>query len=296
MQKNKILTILIFVVFVNLSIPGCGKNRAYSDDDFRKNYRASEFRLSDTGWGIWLDATSGTVRDKVYVIKTGDVTDEVYNLVVQGLVKVIKETGRSISVAGEDTSVPSEYMPADWYRDQTMTDREKMHGLQANGSKIIDLLRSHALSDDHFIVLITGCDLTSGEPGNNFVYGLSNYPYIVISAKRFMDWKRIRTGGYSEEIYNKSVSLLSAHEFGHYLDLTRRNFNCWMNTGTLLDNHCKGKNGLCLMQQVNVDAEGCRTALEQTDLMFDNEHWLCPDCAAEIYYRRESLVKSGFSW
>jgi predicted Zn-dependent protease len=110
---------------------------------------------------------------------------------------------------------------ADWYQENVMLDKEFMHGKQADAGAIIDLLRSNDKTGNHFVVLVTDSDLTSGENGNNFIYGLSSYPYIVISARRFTDDKRIKRGGYAEEIYDEAVSLVAAHEFAHYLDLVR---------------------------------------------------------------------------
>jgi predicted Zn-dependent protease len=216
--------------------------------------------------------------------------------VVQGLQRIIRETGRTIEVVREESGTRLGYQSPEWYQNEAMTDREYLHGRQGNAGKIVELLRSHDTSHDHFIVLITGADLTSGEEGNNFIYGLRSYPYIIVSAKRFLDWKQTGKGGYSGEIYDEAVSLTAAHEFGHYLDLVQRNFNSWTNTGTLLDQHCKGENGDCLMQQSNVDAPGCHTALEQAQLLFDRENRLCPDCRLEVQYRKEALLDAGLAW
>jgi len=245
---------------------------------------------------MWLDAQAGIERHRVYVRRTSDVPDEAYDLVVQGLEKIIEETGRRIGVIEEASDASQGYRSPDWYQQETMMDKQYSHGAQANAGRIIDLLRSHDTANDHFVVLITDADLTSGEEGNNFVFGMSSYPYIVVSAKRFLDWQQVTLDNYPEEVYGQALTVVAAHEFGHYLDLVQRNFNCWRNTGSLLDRHCRGENGTCLMQQSNVDAEGCNTILEQAFLLFDRERWLCPDCAAEVYYRKKALAEAGFAW
>ena len=279
-----------------LILPGCGRGKGYTEEDFTNNYSASDFVTTNAYSGMWLDARAGINRKELYVCRADNVPDDVYQLVVEGLEKIIDEAGRSVSVVQEEIGLPTCYRSPDWYQTETMTDRQRMHGLQANATSIIELLRSHDDRNDHFVVLITAADLTTGEIGNNFIFGLSWYPYIVVSARRFLDWGVTREGGYPEETYRQAVSMLAAHEFGHYLDLVQRNFNSYRNTGTLVDNHCMGESGMCLMQQSNVDAPGCIDALERTYRVFSREHWLCPDCAAELYYRRQALEEEGYEW
>ena len=289
------LSIIIPALFLS-GLPGCGSNKGYSEDDFQAHYSASQFSSAKSNSEIWLDASSGKIRNRLYVLATGKVTDEVYDLVVEGLEKIIDETGRSVSVMGRESSVSSGYRSPDWYQEHAMLYKEHFHGRQADGGKIIDLLRSHDTGNDHFVVMIIDSDLTTGTEGNNFIFGLSSYPYIVISSIRFMEWKRIRLDGFPEEIYDQAVSILAAHEFGHYLDLVDRDFNCWENTDSILERHCKGENGYCLMQQSNVDVEGCNTLIEQADFIFTRDKWLCPDCSAEVYFRKNTLVEAGFIW
>jgi hypothetical protein len=286
-----IVPIAILSLFV-----GCAKSKGYSEEQFRTSYRATDFTLGNAQSGIRQDARASVRRQTIYVLATSNVPPEIPDLVVQGLEKIIRETGRSIQVVKEESGAAQGYRPSDWYQDEALLDKEYRHGRQANAGAIIDLLRSHDTTKDHFVVFLADADLTSGDENNNFVYGLSSYPYIVVSARRFLDWKEVRRGGYPGEIFDQAVSLMAAHEFGHYLDLAQRNFNCWGNTGTLLENHCKGESGDCLMQQVNVNAEGCHTAEEEAELIFTRERWLCPDCAAEIYYRKQALVALGFAW
>ena len=295
MKLTVCVSILLFFAGVPL-LSGCFWKKQTYGRTSPAIHKAADFVLSDSNSGLWQDARAGINRQTVYVLKTSEVPDEVCDLVVQGLERVIRETGRTIEVAREESGDLPGYQAPEWYQNEAMTDREYLHGRQANAGKIVELLRSHDTSHDHFIVLITGSDLTSGEEGNNFIYGLSSYPYIIVSAKRFLDWKQIGKDGYSGEIYDEAVSLVAAHEFGHYLDLVQRNFNSWTNTGTLLDQHCKGENGDCLMQQSNVDAPGCHTALEQAQLIFNRENWLCPDCRLEVEYRKEALVDAGLAW
>ncbi len=291
---HSIATLLLMTLL--FAFAACAKNNGYTADDFRANYKHSDFATVNSNSGIWQDAQAGIQRHHICVFRTSDVPDDSYDLAVQGLERIIDETGRNISVMQEESRIAPEYMPPDWYQEETMMDKQYLHGLQANAGDIIDLLRSHNTTNDHFVVLITSADLTSGEEGNNFVFGLSSYPFVVISARRFLDWKAVGKDNYPVEIYDRALSLMAAHEFGHYLDLVQRNFNSWRNTGTLVDRHCKGENGPCLMQQSNVDIEGCNTILEQAELIFSRDRWLCPDCAAEVYYRREALVEAGIAW
>ncbi|HEX9745331.1 MAG TPA: hypothetical protein VGB30_07880 [bacterium] len=50
------------------------------------------------------------------------------------------------------------------------------------------------------------------------------------------------------------------------------------------------------MQQSNVDAVNCVTIVEAANRLYDRERWLCPDCAAEIYFRKQELVEAGYIW
>ena len=289
------LLLLLSIFFVHFS--GCawinsGNSRRNSDH----SYKASQFVTINSQSGIWLDVRAEISRKQIYVLRTGKVPDSITTLVAQGLAKIIKETGRSLQVATNAPDIETDLMSADWFQEKAMLDKEFMHGKQADAGAIIDFLRSHDKTNDHFVVLITDSDLTSGEKGNNYIYGMSSYPYIVISARRFIDDKRIKRGGYAEEIYDEAVSLVAAHEFAHYLDLVQRDFNGWRDTDSLLDNHCKGENGDCLMQQTDVNAKGCHTALEEAKLIFGRERWLCLDCAAEVGYRKEALLKAGYFW
>jgi predicted Zn-dependent protease len=294
-KYNRFFRYFLLLFLIALS-SGCSKNKSYAEQAFNTRYKQADIVTTNSQTGIWNDATNRITRTDLYALKTSGVPSDTYNLVLAGLNKFIQETGRSVTVIRYDSPIPDGYNSADWYQEQAMTDSDHGHGIQADGSKIIALLSTANSSNDHFIVLITDADLNSGEVGNNFVFGLSNYPYIVISARRFLDWKRIRFQDYDAATYDQAISLVAAHEFGHYLDLTQRNFNVWSGTNTLLDNHCKGQNGFCLMQQMNVDVEGCNSALEQAKLIFGREHWLCPDCAAEIYFRKQALINAGFVW
>jgi predicted Zn-dependent protease len=272
------------------------KNTGYTEQQFRASYKASDFVTVSAQSGIWTDARNSDNRNKIYVFPVSTVPDETIKLVVEGLREIIKETGRSVEVTTASPDIDAGYQTPEWYQEQTMLNKERAHGKQSNASVIVDLLRSHDKKNDSFIVLITSSDLTTGQPENNFIYGLSSYPYIVISARRFLDDKQNHWGKYADEIYDEAVSLMAAHEFGHYLDLVQRHFNSWIGTGEIVDNHCKGENGTCLMQQSDVDMPGCTTSLEQAKLIFHRERWLCPDCAAEVFFRKEALLKKNFEW
>jgi len=288
---NFLITIFTTLFLLNLS--GCAKHNYDIPEDL-SHYNPSDFETYSRHSGMCGDCRDEITRSILYIIHTSGVPDETYALVADGLNKIIDEAGRSINVLDDTVDFPQCYRTPDWYQSETRLDKNHLHGYQSDAGAIIDLLRSHDTHHDHFIVLITDADITSGREGNNFVYGLSSYPYIVISARRFLDWKEINLDGYPDETFDRALTLVSAHEFGHYLDLVRRDFNCWNDTDTLLDRHCKGENGPCLMEQVNV--EGCKDVLEQADILYEREHWLCPDCTAELFFRMSELEERGFVW
>jgi len=124
------------------------------------------------------------------------------------------------------------------------------------------------------------------DPQNNFIFGYGPFPNNIISVKRFIKWIS------DDQLRYKSLAVLGAHEFGHNLDLSHRNFN-YGDEGYKYG-HCNGENGPCLMEQVNVS--NARSIDEQAKLLFDRNRWLCPDCLEEIEFKKQDLRRQGILW
>ncbi|MCX6819093.1 MAG: hypothetical protein NT129_03800 [Candidatus Aenigmarchaeota archaeon] len=238
------------------------------------------------------DHNSGIVRRDMYFCRTADVPLPEYSALLTGFQKIINETGRRIKIHdfGNYNLGKFDYGSPDWYQEHALTKRERGLGRQVSAVVIDKLLREEPFQKQkpHFDVMIVDKDLTTylDEPENRFIFGLGPYPNNIISVKRFIH--NIK----DPRLRKASLAVLGAHEFGHNLDLVRRNFN--IGTEGYKISHCNGEKGPCLMEQVNVDE--ARNIDEQAKLIIDKDKWLCPDCTDEIQFKRDDLRKKGVYW
>ncbi len=238
-----------------------------------------------------LDHQLGIVRTEVYCCRTNGVPVSEYKAIITGLEKIISETGTGIKLVdfGNYNLGNKPYGTPDWYQEQPTINRDRGFGRQVNATGMYTLLRREPFQQKHphFDLMVIDKDLTMfpNVQDNNFVFGFGAYPNNIISVKRLMQTIR------DPILRQKCLAVISAHEFGHNLDLVHRNFNTETEDDDYRKSHCNGRKGLCLMEQFNVG--GARNIEEQTKLLIEKYNWLCPDCADEIKVKKE-LFKGNF--
>ncbi len=242
--------------------------------------------------GAINDSKKGINRRSLNLCSTSAVSQEDYNAVLYGLEKIIKETQKTLVIKSLGSSLwikgGGDFSSPDWYQSKSLTNINKGYGLQVSGNSIFELLLSEPWQkgNPHFDFFICDMDMTTyaDDKGNNFIFGLGGYPVNVISVKRINAWTE------DPGLRYKALAILAAHEFAHDLNLVKRD-GTNRGTGDYLRHHCLGKQGTCLMEQINL--HDCKNLELQGEILFPIKNWLCPDCSEELRIRRAYLKSNG---
>ncbi|MBN1233597.1 MAG: hypothetical protein JXA60_09620 [Candidatus Coatesbacteria bacterium] len=226
--------------------------------------RVNENNLYSIPDGLSEDARNGIKRNIVYLIFTGKINETSKSSIIKGM-KEVKAISKKTLFFKESAYLNK--LAVKWQK-ECMIKRDIGFGKQVNYPKMLARLNyTMRYYPSSYAILIVDSDLTSyPEDYNNFVYGVSSYPRIIISTRR------------QEKNDLKHVVM---HEFFHSLGLVGRKFD--NDSGNeYRNNHCAYKGRVCLMNQV--DVEGCLSGSEHSRLLSLERDILCPSCQQELEY------------
>lgn len=247
-------------------------------------------RLGTPGQIAWDNemARRRELRDNylvpVYVMWTSDVPEEEGRAGLEGVKDVLTASGqnRELSNLGSTRWWGTEYSSADWYIEEAVRRgaliRNPNHGgLQVVAQRLAQLFDSEPWQViPHREVMIVNRDLTTGDSGENYVFGVTAWtneftPYSIQSVTRL-----------EREITDKETRLrvirrLLRHEVGHMFGLPSFGRK---NTEMKLGRHCTN---VCTMRQ-GMSSDEWITQLRQEERAGVQ---FCGDCMSDLARSRD---------